>query len=73
MASLDAVSLPASGGRLHRPMSPVVGLSAGFLAAVVVVALLADWLAPIHYTTQNLAARLKPPLWSLQAASTFPS
>jgi peptide/nickel transport system permease protein len=44
-------------------MSPVVGLSAGFLAAVVVVALLADWLAPIHYTTQNLAARLKPPLF----------
>lgn len=63
MASLDAVSLPASGGRPRRPMSPVVGLSAGFLAAVVVVALLADWLAPIHYTTQNLAARLKPPLF----------
>ncbi len=63
MASLDAVSLPASGGRPHRPMSPVVGLSASFLAAVLVVALLADWLAPIHYTTQNLAARLKPPLF----------
>ncbi|WP_248307527.1 ABC transporter permease [Bosea sp. FBZP-16] len=43
-------------------MSPVVKLSAGFLVLVVLVAILADWLAPIHYTTQNLLARLKPPL-----------
>ena len=63
MASLDIASVPAAARRPHRPMSPVVRLSAGFLAAVVLVALLADWLAPIHYTTQNLAARLKPPLF----------
>lgn len=43
-------------------MSPVVMLSAGFLLVVVLVALLADWLAPLPYTAQNLAARLKPPL-----------
>lgn len=43
-------------------MSPVVKLSAGFLILVVLVAILADWLAPLHYTTQNLLARLKPPL-----------
>lgn len=43
-------------------MSPVVMFSAGFLLVVVLVALLADWLAPLPYTAQNLAARLKPPL-----------
>lgn len=44
-------------------MSPVVRLSAGFLLLTVVAALAADWLAPIHYTTQNLTARLRPPLF----------
>lgn len=63
MASVD---LPAAAAPAARPsasaMSPVVKLSAGFLVAVVLVALLADWLAPLPYTAQNLAARLKPPL-----------
>lgn len=58
LASTKAVR-PQSG---RRAMSPVVKLSAGFLVLVVLVAILADWLAPIHYTTQNLLARLKPPL-----------
>lgn len=43
-------------------MSPIVKVSAAFLVLIVGVAVLADWLAPIHYTTQNLAARLRPPL-----------
>lgn len=64
MASLDALSAPVPKARKRTStMSPVVKLSAGFLVFVVLVALLADWLAPIHYTTQNLAARLKPPLF----------
>lgn len=64
MASLDALSAPVPKARKRAgTMSPVVKLSAGFLVFVVLVALLADWLAPIHYTTQNLAARLKPPLF----------
>ncbi len=64
MASLDALTVPAPKARSRgRAMSPVVKLSAGFLIFVVLVALLADWLAPIHYTTQTLAARLKPPLF----------
>ncbi|MDP3254668.1 ABC transporter permease [Bosea sp. (in: a-proteobacteria)] len=64
MTSLDTLPAPAAPPRRHgRGMSPVVRLSAGFLVAVVGVALLADWLAPLHYTTQNLAARLKPPLF----------
>lgn len=60
-ASLDLGAAPATRPRGRR-MSPVVKLSAGFLILVVLVAILADWLAPIHYTTQNLLARLKPPL-----------
>lgn len=60
-ASLDLGAAPVSRPRGRR-MSPVVKLSAGFLVLVVLVAILADWLAPIHYTTQNLLTRLKPPL-----------
>jgi len=60
-ASLEIGSAPVSRPRGRR-MSPVVKLSAGFLILVVLVAILADWLAPIHYTTQNLLTRLKPPL-----------
>ena len=60
-ASLDLGAVPASRPR-GQHMSPVVKLSAGFLVLAVLVAFLADWLAPIHYTSQNLLARLKPPL-----------
>ena len=64
MASLDALAVPALKARKRTgTMSPVVKLSAGFLVFVVLVALFADWLAPIHYTTQNLVSRLKPPLF----------
>ncbi|WP_449256461.1 ABC transporter permease [Bosea sp. (in: a-proteobacteria)] len=63
MTTLDIRARPAPAARSRgRAMSPVVRLSACFLLAVVLVALLADWLAPLPYTTQNLAARLKPPL-----------
>lgn len=63
MTSLDAPSAPVVPARVHKnAMSPVVKLSAGFLVLIVLVALLADWLAPLPYTAQNLAARLKPPL-----------
>ena len=63
MAAVDLSAAPAPAARASgNRMSPVVKLSAGFLLAVVLVALLADWLAPLPYTAQNLAARLKPPL-----------
>lgn len=66
-AGLDLAARPAV--RPHRrPMSPVVTVSAAFLLVIVLVAILADWLAPVHYTTQNLLARLKPPL--TQSAGT---
>ncbi|WP_186420828.1 ABC transporter permease [Bosea sp. CS1GBMeth4] len=63
---MTTVDLPSVTAPAARPrtcaMSPVVKLSAGFLLVIVLVALLADWLAPLPYTAQNLAARLKPPL-----------
>lgn len=63
MSTVGLSSAPAPAARaLKNRMSPVVTLSAGFLLVVVLVALLADWLAPLPYTAQNLAARLKPPL-----------
>lgn len=60
MSAVGLSSTPMA--RARNRMSPVVALSAGFLLLVVIVALLADWLAPLPYTAQNLAARLKPPL-----------
>lgn len=63
MSTVGLSSAQASAARASRNrMSPVVTASAGFLLAVVLVALLADWLAPLPYTAQNLAARLKPPM-----------
>jgi peptide/nickel transport system permease protein len=45
-------------------MSPTVLVSAAFLVSVVLVAIFADWLAPLHYSSQNLVARLRPPLFA---------
>jgi peptide/nickel transport system permease protein len=62
---LDSAALsppPLRSRPARAAMSPIVKLSAAFLLLTVLVALLADWLAPIHFTTQNLAARLRPPL-----------
>jgi peptide/nickel transport system permease protein len=38
-----------------------VRVSLAFLAAIVVICLGAELLAPLHYTTQDLASRLRPP------------
>lgn len=63
MTAIDLPNASPTPGHLRRnAMSPVVALSAGFLVLVVLVAVLADWLAPLPYTAQNLAARLKPPM-----------
>jgi peptide/nickel transport system permease protein len=56
------LATPVRGRSPRAAMSPIVKLSAGFLLFTVLVAVLADWIAPIHFTTQNLAARLRPPL-----------
>ena len=40
---------------------PLVLYAAAFIVLVLVVSAAADWLAPYHYTTQDLANRLLPP------------
>ena len=58
-ASIDPV---APQRRAALAMSPVIMASAGFLVLMILVAVFADQLAPLHYTTQNLVARFRPPL-----------
>ena len=61
MATLET-SAPAQHRSASLGMSPIVVISAAILLFMVFVAVFAEWLAPIHYTTQNLAARLRPPM-----------
>lgn len=44
--------------RKYPPLVMIVGL---FILVVLVVSAGADWIAPYHYTTQDLANRLRPP------------
>lgn len=44
-------------------MPPVIALCVGWLAAMILVAVFADALAPMYYTTQDLAARFRPPVF----------
>ncbi|MBS7700944.1 MULTISPECIES: ABC transporter permease [unclassified Chelatococcus] len=69
MATLDT-SAPVGRPSASLGMSPVVIVSAAFLVLMVLVAIFAEWLAPAHYTAQNLAARLRPPM-SVQGDFTY--
>src|SRR5690606_9774498 len=42
---------------------PLVLLAALFILVVLIVSAAAEWLAPFHYTTQDLANRLQPPVF----------
>ncbi len=44
-----------------RRFPPLVLFAALFILVVLIVSAAADWLAPFHYTTQDLANRLQPP------------
>lgn len=46
-----------------RAMPLPIALSAAFLAAILAVAAFAPWLAPYDFATQNLARRLRPPVF----------
>ena len=49
--------------RLAHKYPALVLAGMGFVFAVFVVFLFADWLAPYSYRVQDLANRLKPPVW----------
>jgi len=48
--------------RSGQTIPPIIIASAGLLVLMVLVAVFADRLAPVHYAAQNLAARFRPPL-----------
>jgi len=52
---------PGTTTRFLRRYPPLVLASAGFVLFTLLVALGADWIAPYHYTTQDLVNRLKAP------------
>jgi peptide/nickel transport system permease protein len=55
-------SLSPAASRPSAPrIPPLIVVCMGWLAAMVLVAVFADILAPYHFTTQNLAARFRPP------------
>lgn len=47
----------------RRAFPPLVGFAAGFLIVMLVIAALAPWIAPHDFSTQNLARRLRPPVF----------
>jgi len=66
MTAQDA-SASAPGRFWRRPgstMPPTVMVATAFLVLMVVIALGADLIAPMHYATQDLAARLRPPVFA---------
>lgn len=62
MSVVDLPPKPLSPVKARGGMPWVIRLCLGWLAAMMVIALLADVLAPQHYTTQDLTARFQPPL-----------
>ena len=60
-AALAVHAAPSHGARFVRKYPPLVIAAAAFVLFTLLLALAADWLAPFHYTTQDLAHRLQPP------------
>ncbi len=58
---MSATTFPT--GRRRAPIPPAILLAIGWIALMVLVAILADLIAPTHYATQNLRARLQPPVF----------
>jgi peptide/nickel transport system permease protein len=44
-------------------LPPMIALCIGWLVAIILVAIFADLLAPAYYTTQDLTARFRPPVF----------
>ncbi len=47
----------------RRALPLLVGLAASFLIVMLAIAVLAPWIAPHDFATQNLARRLRPPVF----------
>lgn len=64
-AAPAAIPSPETGTtrRFLRRYPPLVLSAGAFIVLVLIVSAAADWLAPYHYTTQDLANRLRPPVF----------
>jgi peptide/nickel transport system permease protein len=61
MTAIDSASFARR--RLFGGMPTSIVISLAWLALVVLVAIFADLVAPAHYTTQDLLARFRPPVF----------
>lgn len=61
LASATAIAAPEDRARGAMPWD--VRIAAAFLVAIVLLAVLADWVAPYDYAVQDLRARLRPPVF----------
>lgn len=59
--SASAASRGRAIARFRRKYPLLVVMAGGFIVFALFITLFADWLAPYHYTSQDLVNRLKPP------------
>lgn len=57
------MSMVRTSGRSFPSIPPLILICIGWLALTLIVAVLADVIAPTHYTTQDLTARFRPPVF----------
>ncbi len=60
---MTAALPPGAYARFTRRYPPLVLAAGTFVALALVISAGAEFVAPYHYTTQDLANRLKPPVW----------
>jgi len=59
----EPAAAPGRARRFLRRYPPLVLLAALFIILTLLISAGADWIAPYHYTTQDLANRLLPPVF----------
>lgn len=60
---MTETAIGATPGTRRRRMPLTIAVSIAFLAFIVILALGADWIAPYGYATQDLKARMRPPIF----------
>ncbi len=60
---MEPAAAPGRVRRFLRRYPPLVLLAALFIVLTLLISAAADWIAPYHYTTQDLSNRLLPPVF----------
>lgn len=64
MSTVDRpAATPGRNGAAGHSVPPMILICLGWIVTVITVAVLADILAPQHFTTQDLEARFRPPMF----------